>query len=329
MTQAFQAPVVGHGAPVRQGGMQLLATAEQDPSPSTPKKCVNRGKRDLLALSSLTSRGQTETQIQKGQIYSLIEQLEKANPTDRPAYSEKLNGEWLLCYTSDDPSRSSPFFWAFRKALKKLRNPLDDERKVSEEIFSITDSIPIKSVGQAKWIIKDATSDGVDGSVVSQVQIVAGRNAKSGLFPAFKTKMTTTSKMTPYSDDVSMITIEKTEALDADIDKFLPIKLSTIAFPSGSVIERLWQQGDKPAHHNPSKVRMRTTYLDDTLRIARNRAGHVFVFVRGEADGTLASAAAAAAAEAAATTQAAKEDPLLGGPATEAEEDTGAPGASS
>jgi len=50
-----------------------------------------------------------------------------------------LSGEWELLYSPDDATRSSPFFWAFRRAFPDN----------SDQIFSITDAIPapIKEIG--------------------------------------------------------------------------------------------------------------------------------------------------------------------------------------
>lgn len=38
-------------------------------------------------------------------------------PIADTATSEALLGRWALVYASEDPTRSSPFFWAFRCAL--------------------------------------------------------------------------------------------------------------------------------------------------------------------------------------------------------------------
>ena len=35
-----------------------------------------------------------------------------------------LNGKWHLVYASERETRSSPFFWAFRAALKGVQQPL-------------------------------------------------------------------------------------------------------------------------------------------------------------------------------------------------------------
>ena len=77
-----------------------------------------------------------------------------------------LSGEWELLYSPEDVTRSSPFFWAFRKAFP-------DE---SGQIFGITDSIPapVKEVGPAfQHIEMEVSNDGrsASGTFVSRVKV--------------------------------------------------------------------------------------------------------------------------------------------------------------
>lgn len=73
-------------------------------------KC-SRTDRSLHYLSSPT------TGYQADDASRYVSELEQQNPTPSPAESELLKGRWLLVYASEDATRSSPFFWAFRKLL--------------------------------------------------------------------------------------------------------------------------------------------------------------------------------------------------------------------
>lgn len=78
-------------------------------------------KFEVLKLASRGGRGKLLSRWEKARMESLLEQLEARNPTPEPAYSSLLPGKWSLVYTPDDPTRSSPFFWAFRKALAGIK----------------------------------------------------------------------------------------------------------------------------------------------------------------------------------------------------------------
>ena len=75
----------------------------------------------LLSLAASTNRGQSATLDQKYDIENAISDLEESASITRRmnmATSPLLNGKWALVYASERETRSSPFFWAFRKALK-------------------------------------------------------------------------------------------------------------------------------------------------------------------------------------------------------------------
>jgi hypothetical protein len=68
----------------------------------------------LLLLASRSGRGEFATKVQKDQVLSFIEQLEKKNPTPQPTTSPLIQGKWELVYSSTQLFRSSPFFMAGR-----------------------------------------------------------------------------------------------------------------------------------------------------------------------------------------------------------------------
>ena len=99
-----------------------------------------------------------------------------------------LLGKWTLTFTNDDITRSSPFFWAFRKAFKNtvIKDPLGllGTSSFAEGVFKITDSIPVKSIGTATQFI-------AEGKIISQVEVKTKNLPIEG-----RSLMTTTSSWT-------------------------------------------------------------------------------------------------------------------------------------
>eukprot|EP00596_Hydrurales_sp_CCMP1899_P005931 CAMPEP_0119042186 /NCGR_PEP_ID=MMETSP1177-20130426/14432_1 /TAXON_ID=2985 /ORGANISM="Ochromonas sp, Strain CCMP1899" /LENGTH=214 /DNA_ID=CAMNT_0007008791 /DNA_START=241 /DNA_END=885 /DNA_ORIENTATION=- len=197
--------------------------------------------------------------------------------------SQDLLGEWELLYTDDDITRSSPFFWAFRKALRDIKDPLaisGPGAVLSESIFKITDSLPFKSIGRAfQTFAVDELMEGeaLRGSLESSLEIkvaVAGSSL-----------MKTTSRWrTTEEADLIEIEVEKTEVLESPIQNLAPfqslinlipqeIMSNLSAFPSGAALELV-----KPGS---STVYMRVLYLDSSMRIIQNEAdGKTFIYGR-------------------------------------------------
>jgi hypothetical protein len=100
--------------------------------------------------------------------------------------SSMILGHWDLIYIDEDVTRSSPFFWAFRKAFKGIEDPfkLLGTNMLSDSIFKITDDIPFKEIGEAK---QQFTPNELISKVVVKV---------SNLPFASSSKMTTTSYWT-------------------------------------------------------------------------------------------------------------------------------------
>lgn len=54
------------------------------------------------------------TKAERCRVEDVIWELEMRTPIEETATSEALLGRWALVYASEDATRSSPFFWAFR-----------------------------------------------------------------------------------------------------------------------------------------------------------------------------------------------------------------------
>mmetsp|Transcript_28255 Transcript_28255/g.28543 ORF Transcript_28255/g.28543 Transcript_28255/m.28543 type:complete len:286 (-) Transcript_28255:32-889(-) len=212
---------------------------------------------DLLRLAALSSRGQIgKENISKAK--RIIEDLENYRVDETAIDYSLLLGEWELVFADDDITRSSPFFWAFKKATKDLKDPLNASKQWSDSVLAFTDGIPIKSIGECTQMI---TSD----SLRSQVRVQ--------VFPAGSSLMTTTSTWRSTEEpNLLELQVDKTQVLESTISKFLPFLDSNMSFPSGSALELI-----KPGS---STVYMRVTYLDSNIRICRNEENYVFVFTR-------------------------------------------------
>lgn len=218
---------------------------------------ISKLKGDIMRLAALSSRGQVSNEY-KFEVQKLIQRLEEENPTKEPSKSPLLLGQWDLIFADDDITRTSPFFWAFKKATKDLKDPRDLSAQFSESVFSFTDAIPIKSIGECYQTI---TTDSLQSRV--QVQVVL---AGSSL-------MTTTSSWRSTEDpNLLELSVEKTQVLDSTVAKLLPFLDADMAFPSGAALEL--------ARPGASTVYLRVTYLDEDLRVSRNEDGRVSVFSR-------------------------------------------------
>jgi hypothetical protein len=117
----------------------------------TETETVSTGNRIKDSKKQLFSLIKTKASIEA--ITKAVRDVEKAgiemNIGQDSSISGLLSGEWELVYSSTDITRSSPFFWAFRKAFPEQSN----------QIYDITDMIPsgIKDVGPAFKVIDIST----------------------------------------------------------------------------------------------------------------------------------------------------------------------------
>lgn len=158
-----------------------------------------------------------------------------------------------LLYAPEDVTRSSPFFWAFRKAFPDQ----------SDEIFGITDAIPppLKEVGPAFQKINMVQETG-RGQMTSQVKVATLGGMATSI-------MTTRGSIVGIDGvDGIKIKIETTKPEESSILQTCLGPMGAVvnenlpAFPSGQALEQI-----KPGS---SEVIMRTTFCDEGLRISRN-----------------------------------------------------------
>ena len=124
---------------------------------------------DLVSMVQNTNRGRDKSN--ENAIKSLIEKIE-AIPSSQTVEEKRdlLQGRWDLLWTNDDITRASPFFWAFRKATRDIKDPVGiiGPELISESIFQITDNIPFKSIGSCSQTFTS------DGRLVNELDVEIG-----------------------------------------------------------------------------------------------------------------------------------------------------------
>lgn len=211
-------------------------------------------------LVNLCSSSSPSKQSVQGMVTALEERAELDGVGQASSHSGLLSGEWELIYAPEDITRSSPFFWAFRRAFPDQ----------SDQIFSITDSIPapIKEVGPATQTIdmdaktfisrvKVATLGGLATSIMTTRATILGVEGLEGIRLRVDTtkpeESTVLKKLGPLGDLVNE---------------------NSKPFPSGDALERVTP--------GSSEVVMKTTFCDEGLRISRNedKVNDVYVWKR-------------------------------------------------
>lgn len=258
----------------------LVIGAEGSEAGEEATDSIKVAKDGILRLTSyagvLTDRQKSRRyDVEMGQLLELqgyIAQLEES----KFEVKDMEGGEiWELIYTNDDPTRSSPFFSAFRKGVKGVKTPIDPlnafPKDFADAIFSITDNIPIKDVGRVRQYIDEKEGGGAK-RMKSEVRVLVN--------PVGSSLMCTTSDIAPAIDDSSTqrklynLKVVKTEVLDSTVAKYLPFldpASNPNGFPSGAVLE-LTNPGSSTFQYS-------VTFNDGDLRISRSLEDPISIFI--------------------------------------------------
>ena len=242
---------------------RLLSSISELPA---TEETVAQLKADLIqACTSSSSSSSINPDDIRQRVQTLLDTAERAGIGQASSTSGYLSGEWELLYASEDDTRSSPFFWAFRKAL--------DEQK-ADQIYAITDAIPapLKEIGPAIQSI-DWNDTTQTGRFVSKVKVATLGGAATSI-------MTTRAAMVGVDGlDGVRLKIETTKPEKSTVLSLLGpvgevINENAPAFPSGDALEQI-----RPGS---SEVVMRTSFCDEGLRISRSddRPNDILVWKR-------------------------------------------------
>lgn len=257
---AFVIPISHHVQPrqqLQQNRMNILRSTASDlngddfenidPSPPAPTAMDQfQSIKDSLLRECQSSSPDKSTVVRLAKELELM--AEQVGMGQASSQSGLLAGEWTLLYATEDDTRSSPFFWAFRKTF-----PTN-----AEQIFSITDAIPapIKEVGPATQTISLT-----DNILVSRVKVAT----LNGLATSIMTTRCTITNRSALDSIVVQVDTTKPEKSTV-LEKLGPlgafIQDNSQAFPSGQALERVQPGG--------SFVVIESTFCDEGLRISRD-----------------------------------------------------------
>ena len=268
----YKRATLPHSSPTSAGQPQTVIKGEPREAAQADDRssAVPAGRPLSVIKGELREAAQADDRRSALRIYKLIDEI-LGHPNPQTT-GEPLVGTWTLIYTDDEPTRSSPFFWAFKKAFGDTPIPVSfaGKKNFADGVFAVTDSIPstLKKIGPAMQFVS------ADGQLISQVVIIS---------PIGTSLMTTTSRWSRTSpgSEVVELRVLKTQVLESSIARLLNLPSSnpliSSGFPSGAALEI--------ASPGSSTVSMEVLFIDDTLRISRNPADDkLFLYERSSLD---------------------------------------------
>lgn len=204
-------------------------------------------KRELLLLSSVTSRGDFANPEERAILNDIVSQLEALNPFSNQA--SECAGDWDLTLTSTQAFRSSPFFQA-------IRSVLNDEISADNAFRMHEQATSMGRLARVRQFI------GEDGTFVSEADLKVG--------PASGTVVTKANF--EITNTVTWdVTVESTQVKNSSIF-FLDQILESLEFPVGLFYQNV--RGSVPVS------KLTHWYVDETMRIARDIDDNYYVFSR-------------------------------------------------
>ncbi|GIL51714.1 hypothetical protein Vafri_7650 [Volvox africanus] len=227
------------GGPARLGAAAFESVSLDDLLPT---------KLELLKKVACLNRGAIASSNDKYEVSSFVEVMEDA--AGSLVQLDDVQGKWELLYSSVEPFRSSPFFWAFQEGLVQSRG-------VAAQIFSFTDSIPGAHVGAAYQTISFDTA-----KLISEVDLE--------VFPGIRGTVVTTSMVVQEPPRSLAVTVQNTRVANSNLLPFV----DSVTVPVQEIMEAVRGPGS-------TRVAVDITYLDSDLRISRTRPDNeIFIYRR-------------------------------------------------
>ena len=253
-------------------------------------------KAALVRLGASSGRGQFFSTAECAKACEYVAQLEAVG---LPALPSDLTGTWDLVLTDVEPFRASPFWWALGSALDAFKPG------AAKRIFSAHRlATSVGEVGRVRQTI-DLVS--VDPSVAATGWLTSEVGIKAGVLPglplAFSGDVVTTAEVQLLGDETGAVGALSAKLLDTVVRRSTllygyvalggttsrgELSLGRLfddrALPVGNMLRSVRGGGDADVAKRPL---LRTSYLDEELRISRTPDEHFFVFVRADDSGVL------------------------------------------
>jgi hypothetical protein len=209
------------------------------------------------------------------------------------------SGSWRLAYSSVEPFRSSPFFWAFQAGL-----PLGPDAAAA--IFAFTAGLPVAGARGPFGAITqrfDLPPGAQEGRLVSEVQMTLF-DPVFGMLPGLSGTVVTEARLRrDQADDASTlrVIVESTRVADTNLGAAsallagvtAPVESAWAALRGGAPLEvslctrrvrakESAMQCDKQLQSDASHALWCARYADGEVRVARvgAREEQLFVYVR-------------------------------------------------
>jgi hypothetical protein len=253
-------------------------------------------KAALVRLGASSGRGQFFSTAECAKACEYVAQLESVG---LPALPSDLTGTWDLVLTDVEPFRASPFWWALGSALDAFKPG------AAKRIFPAHRlATSVGEVGRVRQTI-DLVS--VDPSVAATGWLTSEVGIKAGVLPglplAFSGDVVTTAEVQLLGDETGAVGALSAKLLDTVVRRSTllygyvalggttsrgELSLGRLfddrALPVGNMLRSVRGGGDADVAKRPL---LRTSYLDEELRVSRTPDEHFFVFVRADDSGVL------------------------------------------
>jgi hypothetical protein len=244
----------------------------------------------LLRIAASTDRGQNANAYQRRMTNELVVELESMHEHageedgdgdgDDARIPSRLTGTWELLYSNAQLFRSSPFFLAGRSTC---RTP-DDARRYDWFCDMHRMALSISNVGIVRQVISR------DGRLVNEFEVRVGSVPfLSDLFPAWKYSgglpftidgaIVSTADISPVDGGSSWeLYMDAVEIKGSNVPVLRNLlDLDSVALRSRELSRMLEENVD--SYEVPRPV-LRTTYVDDDMRITRDVDDNVYVYGR-------------------------------------------------